>query len=157
MISYIFYTFLFAIAALCAWRISVTDLRRRIIPDVYLFPLLLIGIFCLTTIPNWPVPTIDAATTAGAGYAIAAGLGYIFERRANRRDPSAYSPIGMGDVKLIATGGIWLGATGLAIALLLSYIGAAIWAHRNNQKYIPFAPFFIVGGILAFFVGMFLL
>lgn len=157
MIYYIFYIFLFAISALCAWQISVADWRRRIIPDVYLFPLLLIGIFMAASNTNWPITPTVAAATGLIGYAIAAGIGYIFERRTTKQDASAPSPIGMGDIKLIATGGIWLGATGLSIALLFSYITAAIWAKHHKQKYIPFAPFFISGGILAFIVNAFLL
>ncbi len=156
MILYIFYIFLFAAAALCAWRISIADMRRRIIPDAYLFPLLLIGIIFTTTAPFWPISAIESAIAAGAGYAISAGLGYLFERRTAKNDATAPSPIGLGDVKLIATGGIWLGATGLAAALALSYIGAAVWARRNKQKFIPFAPFFIAGGILAFIMNIFL-
>ncbi len=157
MIYSIFYIFLLAVAALCAWQISAIDLRRRIIPDVYLFPLLLIGVFFTATTPNWHISMTDAATAGIVGYAIATGLGYLFERHAIRQDNAAPNPIGMGDVKLIATGGIWLGASGMAIALCLSYIGALIWAQRKKQKYVPFAPFFVTGGILAFLINLFLL
>ncbi len=157
MIYYIFYIFLLAAAALCAWRISITDLRRRIIPDAYLFPLMLIGLVLSVTNPNWPITPHMAVIAGAAGYVISAGLGYLFEARVTRRDPTSISPIGMGDVKLITTGGIWLGANGLAVALLLSYVGAMIWSRHTKEKFIPFAPFFIGGGILAFFINLFLL
>ena len=54
MIYYIFFTILLTFALFCVWQISKTDIQRRIIPDVYLFPLLLTGLIILTFF-SWPV------------------------------------------------------------------------------------------------------
>ena len=68
--------------------------------------------------------------TAGAafGYGLAAIVGFIFDWVRRRKNPDADTPIGMGDIKLIATGGLWLGAQGLGLALIFACIGGAIWA-----------------------------
>ena len=137
-------------AAYCAWRISVADFRSRIIPDVYLFPLLLIGLVAVSFFP-WVCTTGDAAVAAAGGYALSAGLGAVFSRMG--RD----APIGLGDVKLIAAGGVWLGTAGLATALVISCIAGIIWGASRRQRYIPFGPFFIIGGILTLIANFFLL
>lgn len=151
----IFFCILLAIAAWCAWKISVADWRRRIIPDVYLFPLLLIGLIMATFFP-WPVTIGQSVIAATSGYILATLIGFVFEKIGTRHKKSDI-PIGMGDIKLIATGGVWLGATGLAMALVIACISGIIWGMRQKQKYIPFAPFFIIGGILSLITMAFLI
>jgi len=63
-----------------------------------------------------------------------------------------YDPIGMGDVKLLAAGGFWLGFDGLAVAVCGACLFGFIWAKVRKQKYVPFAPFFFAGMAL-FIVG----
>lgn len=156
MISYIFFAILMLAAAACAWQIAVTDWRRRIIPDAYLFPLLLIGMLVVSFFP-WVCSVSAAAVGAAFGYAMAAVIGFAFDWRMRRRNPASDIPIGMGDIKLISVGGLWLGTTGLAAALVIACISGAIWARRRNQKYVPFAPFFVGGGILSLIGMLFLL
>lgn len=155
MIYNIFFIILLGIAAWCAWRISVADWRRRIIPDVYLFPLLLIGLIIINFFP-WPVSMGDAVLAATFGYALALIIGIIFDKVHSTHTPDAI-PIGMGDIKLLATGGIWLGSSGLAMALVIACIVGILWGKINHQKYIPLAPFFICGGFLAFIINSFLI
>ena len=88
---------------------------------------------------------------------VAALVGFAFDYYIRRKNPDATTPIGMGDIKLIFTGGIWLGPDGLAWALVLACAGGAIWGRAKNRNNIPFAPFFIIGGILSFLVNLFLL
>lgn len=127
-------------------QISIADFRRRIIPDVYLFPLMLIGLLVISFFP-WISTISDSVITAAVGYGIGISVGFIFEKLSHKKNQS--SPIGLGDIKLIATGGIWLGSTGLAIAIVISCLLGIIWGLKHKQKYIPFAPFFLTGGILA--------
>ncbi len=157
MIYYIFFIALLITAIWCAWNISVADLRRRIIPDVYLWPLMLIGLIFATWSPVWHIGPRLAVVGAAFGYAMAAIIGFIYDTRMRKKNPDAIAPIGMGDIKLIATGGIWLGLTGLSVALIIACISGGIWARYKKQKYIPFAPFFIIGGILALIGLWFLL
>jgi len=157
MIFYLFLALLFAGAIGCAIAISVTDFRRRIIPDAYLVPLFLIGLLVVNIAPVWICEPKTAAIGAFTGYALGALVGYVFDIIRRRHNPDADTPIGMGDIKLLATGGIWLGPNGLAIALVLSCIFGAIWSGIKKQRFIPFAPFFVAGAILALIAGVFLL
>ena len=159
MFLYIFWTFFCALilmAAALSYKIAKTDLRRRIIPDGYLFPLLIIGVIITTFFP-WPV-NIESGTIGMAfGYMLAAVTGLLFDKILARRKPGSESPIGMGDIKLISVGGLWCGPTGLAIALALACIFGATWAYRKKQSFIPFAPFFIIGGFLSLIIIAFLI
>ena len=157
MIFYLFLALLFAAATGCAIAISVADFRRRIIPDAYLVPLFLIGLLVVNFTPFWVCGPRASAFGAALGYALGAGVGFVFDFIRQRKTPNADTPIGMGDIKLLATGGLWLGPNGLAIALVLSCIFGAIWAHIKKQQFIPFAPFFVAGAILSLIATAFLL
>ena len=156
MIFNLFWALLFIGAAWCSWRISAADFRRRIIPDVYLVPLFLIGLLVTAFFPHWICGLHDSVIGATLGYALGSIIGYIFDRIGRKKDPKSDTPIGMGDIKLLATGGLWLGTNGLAIALVLACIFGGIWGKRKKQKFIPFAPFFIAGAILALIAMAFL-
>lgn len=153
MFFYTFFALLLLGAVFCAWRISVADFRRRIIPDAYLFPLFLIGLVIVHFFP-WICTSAESVIGAVIGYALAAVVGVIFEKYSHDK---INTPIGMGDIKLLAVGGLWLGTTGLAIALVFSCIFGMIWGYNKKQKFIPFAPFFILGGFLSFITILFLL
>lgn len=156
MIYYIFFIILLASACWCAWQISVADWRRRIIPDAYLWPLMLAGLLITAFFP-WTHGPRGAAIGAVFGYAMAALIGFVFDYFMHRKKTDADTPIGMGDIKLMGVGGIWLGTSGLAGALVVACIAGALWSWRRKQKYIPFAPFFIVGAILTLIAMFFLL
>ncbi len=155
MIFYIFYIILIFLAIFLATKISIADMRHRIIPDIYLFPLMLIGL-CFTTFFPYPITTSDGVIGAVFGYITTALIGFIFQQFVHKHKTYAHPAIGMGDIKLISVGGIWLGIYGLSIALIISCVCGAIWAHFNHARYIPFAPFFIFGGFLSF-IGLFFL
>lgn len=153
MFFYTFFALLLLGAFFCIYQISVADFRRRIIPDVYLFPLFLIGLVLAHFFP-WICSTGESVIGAVVGYALASIVGFAFEKyNPNKFD----TPIGMGDIKLLAVGGWWLGTTGLAIALVFTCIFGMIWGRHNKQKFIPFAPFFFLGGFLSFITVLFLI
>ena len=156
MIFYIFFILLLVGAIGCATLISIADFLRRIIPDAYLFPLMLIGLILITFF-GFPIDMRNAVIGATFGYAMSAIIGFVFDYFIRRRTPDATPPIGMGDIKLIGVGGLWLGTNGLALALIIACITGAIWARAKNQKFIPFAPFFLLGGILSLIANLFLL
>ena len=146
MFFYIFFVFLLLLTAYCGTKIYIADFRRRIIPDVYLFPLLLTGLV-LTTFYQWPISISDAIIGGVFGYTISTVIGLIFDWRTQKNSKNI-APIGMGDIKLITTGGIWLGTSGLATTLIIACILGTIWGRRHHQRFIPFAPFFLIGAIL---------
>lgn len=156
MIFYILFSVLLIIGLYCAFQISVADFRRRIIPDAYLFPLMLIGL-ALVTFYEWPLGIYDATIGALFGYILSSVVGFIFDYFLRRRVSDAPAPIGMGDIKLMGVGGLWLGTTGLSVALIIACITGAIWARRKHARFIPFGPFFIFGGILYLISRLFLI
>ena len=123
----------------------------------------------------WVAGGVLESVIAGCiGYGLGIGMSFMFklrlkseERRAKvknndsklktsnppalcaLRSSTSAEPIGMGDIKLLAAGGIWMGVTGLAIALIASCAFGYIWGLCRRQKYIPFAPFFFIGGTVA--------
>ena len=97
MISYIFFIFLLILAILCSVLISIADFRRRIIPDAYLFPLMLCGL-TLTTFYAFPISISDAVIGAIFGYIMSVLIGFIFDTILRKKNPNAESPIGMGDI-----------------------------------------------------------
>ena len=147
----IIFAILLVAAAFCAAMMSIHDWRQRIIPDVYLFPFLLIGLIVVSFFP-WFFDASESAIAGAVGYALGAGAGWLFKLMKKEKQP-----IGLGDVKLLAAGGIWLGLTGLAIALIASTILGGIWGLRLRQKFIPFAPFFFAGAICSLIALLFLI
>jgi leader peptidase (prepilin peptidase)/N-methyltransferase len=127
--------------------ITLTDLEQRIIPN----KILLAGaILCLA---------IAAATDPGGlperGIAAAAAGGLLF------LVVLAYpAGMGLGDVKLTATMGLFLGravAPAVLVALLVgSVVGLAMIARHGSQARkmaIPFGPFLALGGVAGLLVG----
>ena len=154
MFFYIFFSLLILGALFCIYKIARADFSRRIIPDAYLFPLLLLGLVVVNFTP-WVCNINESVVGAAFGYLLASVIGIVFEKCGKANTDIA--PIGMGDIKLIAVGGIWLGALGLSIALVGACVSGMLWAWHKKQKYIPFAPFFFIGGFLSFIVLKFLI
>jgi leader peptidase (prepilin peptidase)/N-methyltransferase len=140
------------IALYCAGMIVYWDLKKRLIPDVFLFPLLLIGLLLCDRF-FWIPGGVGHAIAAGVlGYAAGFLLNIFF--KAVRRSDAGHDPIGMGDIKLLAAGGIWLGATGLSTALIIACLAGALWAWVRKQRFVPFAPFFFAGAAVAVAVAL---
>ena len=153
MIYNIFFSLVLIGAIFCAFRMATADFRRRIIPDVYLFPFMFAGLLTVTFFP-WPVTIGDSVIGGAMGYCLGLIIGFIFERI---KKDQKYPPIGMGDIKLLGAGGIWLGTMGLSIAMIISCVLAFLWNWRKKEKYIPFAPFFLIGGFLSLIIIQFLI
>ena len=136
-------------AGFCAVMMCRQDLRNRIIPDIYLFPFMLIGLLVVAFFP-WFFDFGESVIAASIGYSLGIIMGLLFKKKS----PDA---IGLGDVKLMAAGGIWLGASGLAISLIISCVLGGIWGLFKKQKFIPFAPFFFIGAISSLIMMIFLI
>ena len=125
--------------------VTVTDFERRIVPNRIIVPALVIALI-VQTVRDPSVEWIVAALAAG-GFFLIAALIY----------PAG---LGMGDVKLAAFLGAWLGAP-VIVALFAGSLLAVIPAifilvtqGRSARKVgIPFAPFLAGGAIIALFWG----
>ena len=98
MISHIFFIILLIISAILSVLISISDFRRRIIPDAYLFPLMLIGLI-LIGFYSFPIGIHSAIIGATFGYTMAMIIGWIFDTHMQRTNKNTDTPIGMGDIK----------------------------------------------------------
>ncbi len=127
--------------------VTLTDLERRIIPNKILLAgaILCLAIAAPTDPSGLPERLIAAAAAGGLPFLVV--LAY----------PKG---MGLGDVKLTATMGLFLGravAPALLIALLVgSLVGLALIARHGPQARkmaIPFGPFLALGGVAAMLVG----
>lgn len=127
--------------------VTVTDLERRIIPNAILGVAAVIGIAIVAVSDPASLPERLLAAAGAGGLLLAAALAY----------PRG---MGMGDVKLAAVMGIFLGryvAPALLIALAAgSVVGIAIMARSGaeaRKQAIPFGPFLALGGVVALLAG----
>lgn len=127
--------------------ITLADLDLRVIPNAVLIAGAVIGI------PLLLIPDPDSA--AERGIAIAAGGGVLL------LIALAYPRgMGMGDVKLAALMGLYLGravAPGLLIGFLAgAIVGVGLIAARGaaaRKQAVPFGPFLALGGFVALLAG----
>jgi len=127
--------------------ITVTDLERRIIPNRVLLVGSVAGLAIAAATDPASLPERAVAALAAGGLLFAAALAY----------PRG---MGLGDVKLAATMGLFLGrdvGPAMLIALLAgSLVGLAMIARHGaaaRKQAIPFGPFLALGGVVALFAG----
>ena len=132
------------LGALLGWwllTLGWIDLRSWRLPDVLTLPLIVLGL-----IAGWlfaPDELIDRAIGAVAGYFSLWLVAYCYRRLRGREG------LGLGDAKLLAAGGAWVGASGLpsvvaggAIAALLVAAGLMLTGARvGRTSALPFGPF----------------
>ena len=125
----------------------VTDLQHKILPNVLTLPGILIGFVCsLFLPPGWRDSLIGIAVGGGLLFAIAEGYYRI----------RGQEGLGMGDVKLLAMIGAFLGWKLVLLTLVLasfsgSLIGVALIASkRGDMKYaLPFGTFLAIGAVVS--------
>jgi leader peptidase (prepilin peptidase)/N-methyltransferase len=127
--------------------ITITDLERRIIPNKVLLVGAVAALAIAAATDPSSLPERAIAALAAGGLLFAAALAY----------PRG---MGLGDVKLAATMGLFLGrdvGPAMLIALLAgSLVGLAMIARHGaaaRKRAIPFGPFLALGGVVALFAG----
>jgi leader peptidase (prepilin peptidase)/N-methyltransferase len=122
----------------------VVDLRRQLLPDALVLPLLPLGL-----LQAWTSGQDLLGGVVGALF----GGGLLWLVRALYRRLRGLEGLGLGDVKLMAAGGAWVGPAGIGPVLLvgalatLAAVGLAALAGRRGGRMtrIPFGPGLAVG------------
>lgn len=135
-----------ALLAAALLLLSIIDLKTFTLPNALVLPLLAAGLAM--------APLNDQTyTSAALGAAIGGGsffaLAWAMERFLGKEG------LGMGDVKLLAALGAWVGPWGLLLTVLVaswSALGYAVYLRTRGKKgvRIPFGPFLAAGGWLAY-------
>jgi leader peptidase (prepilin peptidase) / N-methyltransferase len=127
--------------------ITLTDLERRIIPNKILLVAAVLGAVIAAVTDPGSLPERAIAAVAAGGLLFVAALAY----------PRG---MGLGDVKLAAVMGLFLGrnvAPAILIALLAgSLVGLATIARHGaaaRKRTIPFGPFLALGGVVGLLAG----
>jgi leader peptidase (prepilin peptidase)/N-methyltransferase len=129
----------------------VIDLQHRILPNVITLPGILVGLaFSAVLPPGWFASAIGAVAGGGALFLIAEAYYRI----------RGVEGLGMGDVKMLAMIGAFLGWQLTIVTLMLasfsgSVIGVGLIAlgRRSMQAALPFGTFLAVGALIAAVYG----
>lgn len=127
------------------------DLEHQILPNTITLPGIAIGlIFSFIAPPGWQSSLIGILLGGGVLYGIAAAY-YLVRREEG---------LGMGDVKMLAMIGAFLGWQAVLVTLVLSSFSGAllgiglIAAQRGGMKLaLPFGTFLALGALAAMFAG----
>jgi leader peptidase (prepilin peptidase)/N-methyltransferase len=127
--------------------ITLTDLERRVIPNAILLVGSILGVGIVAATDPASLPERAAAAAGAGGFLLLFALIY----------PQG---MGMGDVKLAAVMGLFLGASvipalvvGVALGALLGF-GAMLRNGPGARKQaVPFGPFLAIGGVVGLLAG----
>lgn len=100
--------------------LAVIDVKALRLPDAITLPLVAIGLAA----GPWTLgtPILDHAIGAAGGYAVLALAAWVFARLRGREG------LGLGDAKLLAAAGAWLGWRALPMVVLIAAGGGLAWA-----------------------------
>ena len=133
--------------------IAFIDLRHKIIPDVLSLPGIMVG-FAFSLVPFTPLPWLDSliGIVGGGGFLLLVAI--FFEKMTGREG------MGMGDVKMLAMIGAWMGWKALPFIVLLSSVSGSLLggtlllvSGRGVRTKIPFGPFLSLGALIYLFFG----
>jgi leader peptidase (prepilin peptidase) / N-methyltransferase len=127
--------------------VTLTDLEHRVVPNAVLIVGALIGVALVASTQADSLPERAIAAAAAGGFLLLSALAY----------PRG---MGMGDVKLAAVMGLYLGRS-VAPALLIGFLAGAVvgialmmrHGAAARKRALPFAPFLALGGVVALWAG----
>jgi leader peptidase (prepilin peptidase)/N-methyltransferase len=129
--------------------LAYIDWRTFRLPDLITLPLMILGI-----VFNW-LSDLRFTSLAFAMLGLAFGYGSLWVLNAGYRLIKRRNGIGMGDAKLLAALGAWLGWSALPSILLVASIAGIIggiawlkWRGHQLQQAFPFGPFLVIAGII---------
>src|SRR5829696_450155 len=127
--------------------ITLTDLERRVIPNAILLVGSLIGVAVIAATDPGSLPERAAAAVGAGGFLLLFALVY----------PRG---MGMGDVKLAAVMGLFLGVSvipALFVGILLGALIGLVLMLRHGAEArkhaLPFGPFLAIGGVAGLLAG----
>jgi leader peptidase (prepilin peptidase) / N-methyltransferase len=131
--------------------VSQVDLEKRLIPDIVILPVTLIGLPLMIMLGGGPWWQWPVAALGAAGFLFLISEAYYRIRHVEG--------LGFGDVKLALCMGAYLGSAVIP-ALFAGFLGGAVVgaamviSRRGDGKTaLPFGPFLAAGAIIALFVG----
>jgi leader peptidase (prepilin peptidase)/N-methyltransferase len=116
-------------------RLAWVDLRTFRLPDIYTLPLIGAGLVLALVTDRISV----GASVAGAltGFGLFWAIGHFYFSRHGQEG------LGLGDAKLFAASGSWLGVWLLPYVLLVASLGGlafALMTRRNPERKVAFGP-----------------
>ena len=136
--------------------LAAIDAEFQILPDKITLTGIAAGIL-LAFLPGsrTPVSALVGAAVGGGGLFL---IAFLYEKIAGQEG------MGLGDVKMLAMIGAFLGASGVLVSILLASlagslvgIGAMALGRGDRKMRLPFGVFLAAGGVAAFFFGDILL
>jgi len=145
-------TFVFLILGLLLIVISFIDIDYRLILNKITLPGIVLGaILTLSFRVLSYKQVLMGFAIGGGGLLMIALLGALLFRKES---------MGMGDIKLAAMVGVFLGVKGVAFTLLFAFFVAALFSigamalkKANRKSQIPFGPFIAVASVVYLFWG----
>ncbi len=139
------------LAVALAWAAAV-DIDRYILPDMITLSLVVAGL--LMHASGGSAALFDASIGAAAGFLSLAGVAWVYERVRGRPG------LGLGDAKLLAAAGAWLGWKMLPLVVLAGSLGAlayvllltALRGRKSLGRELPFGPFLALAFLGAWIV-----
>jgi leader peptidase (prepilin peptidase)/N-methyltransferase len=133
---------LYLATALLAW----IDLRRGIIPDWLNLAIAIVGLVRAAVLDGWA-----AALSAGCEGIIIGVIVWLLRQLYFMF--RKFQGLGLGDVKLLAASGVWIGIAGVPLQLLVASLTALAAAgvvqltgrSMTRQTTMPFGPFLALG------------
>lgn len=133
---------LYLATALLAW----IDLRRGIIPDWLNLAIAVVGLARAAVLDGWA-----AALSAGCEGIIIGVIVWLLRQLYFMF--RKFQGLGLGDVKLLAASGVWIGIAGVPLQLLVASLTALAAAgvvqltgrSMTRQTAMPFGPFLALG------------
>lgn len=142
------------IAALVA--VTFIDIDHRIIPNSISLPGIVVGLAVMPLVANgdwWPeLRSRLIGAAVGGGFLLATALLYELIRKREG--------MGMGDVKLLAMIGAWLGLKSIFFVVFVSAVLGSILGimlmfvrREGTQMSLPFGPYLSVAAVVYVFIG----
>ncbi|MEM6811654.1 MAG: A24 family peptidase [Pseudomonadota bacterium] len=118
--------------------LSIIDLKTYLLPNKYVFPFAITGIF-FHFFSEFELLSVQEVFMGGA-----LGYGILYLIRAAGNHYYGQDSLGLGDVKLLGAGGLWLGIEGVLMAMTLGAFlglchGAAVAVIKKMNSKEPFS------------------